>query len=89
MSPQNHETKLGAAQGRNVATQSKSPERSTRETPPVPPQVEFNPKDVTPARTFELPMKFGPPESPKHVPPVFALFDYPRNQEAPGDAGGL
>ena len=33
------------------------------------------PKDVTPATTFVLPIKFGPPESPKHVPPVLALFD--------------
>ena len=31
--------------------------------------------DVTPPITLLSPMKFGPPESPKHVPPVFALFD--------------
>ena len=46
-----------------------------RNTPPVPAQVPLRPNDVTPAMTFELPRKFGPPESPKHVPPVLALFD--------------
>jgi hypothetical protein len=28
-----------------------------------------------PATVFELPRKFGPPESPKHVPPAFVLFE--------------
>jgi hypothetical protein len=35
----------------------------------------LRPYDVTPPTTFELPMKFGPPESPKHVPPVAWLLD--------------
>lgn len=30
---------------------------------------------MTPTTTLESPRKFGPPESPKHVPPVFALLD--------------
>src|SRR4029078_9539632 len=55
--------------------QSRSSARSTRYTPPWPPHVPFLPKDVTPATTFESPRKFGPPESPKHVPPVLALLD--------------
>jgi hypothetical protein len=41
-----------------------------RDTPPVPAQLPFMPKDVTPATTFESPREFGPPESPKQVPPV-------------------
>src|SRR6058998_2128658 len=43
--------------------------------PPVPAQVRFRPNEVTPARTFEPPRKFGPPESPKQVPPLFVLFE--------------
>ena len=43
---------------------------SSRNTPPVPPHVPLSPNDVTPATTLLVPRKFGPPESPKHVPPV-------------------
>ena len=43
--------------------------------PPCPPQVGFLPYDVTPAITSVSPTKFGPPESPKQVPPVLALLD--------------
>jgi len=35
----------------------------------------LRPNEGTPARIFELPTKFGPPESPKHVPPLLALFE--------------
>ena len=35
----------------------------------------FLPNEVTPAITVDEPMKFGPPESPEHVPPVWALFE--------------
>ena len=60
---------------RNELTNSRTSGRSTRNTPPVPPHVQLSPNDVTPATTFESPRKFGPPESPKHVPPVLVLFD--------------
>jgi hypothetical protein len=59
----------------NVASQSRSSARSTRYTPPVPAQLPLRPNEVTPPTTRLLPMKFGPPESPKQVPPVWALFD--------------
>ena len=36
---------------------------------------QLSPNDVTPATTFVSPRKFGPPESPKQVPPVWALLD--------------
>ena len=35
----------------------------------------FRLNDVTPATTMLDPRKFGPPESPKQVPPVDALFE--------------
>ena len=35
----------------------------------------LSPNEVTPATTFDVPTKFGPPESPKQVPPVEVLFD--------------
>src|SRR5437763_14115121 len=49
--------------------------RSRRNTPPVPPHVPFSPNDVTPPITLLVPTKLGPPESPKQVPPVDALFE--------------
>ena len=41
----------------------------------MPPQLPLRPNDVTPPTTLDVPMKFGPPESPKQVPPVFVLFE--------------
>ena len=41
----------------------------------MPPHVPLIPNEVTPPITLEVPMKFGPPESPKQVPPVLVLFD--------------
>ncbi len=38
-------------------------------------QLPLRPKEITPAITLESPIKFGPPESPKHVPPVESLLD--------------
>src|SRR5437762_11158095 len=49
--------------------------RARRNTPPVPPHEPFRPNEVTPATTMLSPRKFGPPESPKQVPPLAALFD--------------
>ena len=54
----------------NVRRKFRSSSRSTRYTPPVPAQLPLRPYDVTPATTFVSPMKLGPPESPKQVPPV-------------------
>ena len=65
----------GSGQGRKVSIQSRLQDRSTRNTPPVPAQLPLIPNEVTPPITSESPMKFGPPESPKQVPPVLALFD--------------
>ena len=55
---------------KNGLTKSRTSCRSVRKTPPVPAQLLFRPKDVIPATTLLFPRKFGPPESPKHVPPV-------------------
>ncbi len=49
--------------------------RSVRNTPPVPAQLPLTPNEVMPATTLVSPRKLGPPESPKQVPPVFALLD--------------
>ena len=46
------------------------------------------PYEVTPPMTLELPMKLGPPESPKQVPPVWALFDS-RMEKLPVNPGVL
>src|SRR4030042_716844 len=69
-----------AASGRDVhsrygVTKSSTSCRSVRNTPPVPPQVLFMPNEVIPATMFVSPRKFGPPESPKHVPPLLALLE--------------
>ncbi len=58
-------------------SKSRSADRSTQYTPPVPAQVPLSPKEVTPPTTHESPMRFGLPESPKQVPPVLALFEEP------------
>ena len=41
----------------------------------MPAQLPFLPYDVTPATMFVPARKFGPPESPKQVPPVLELLD--------------
>ena len=87
MTPKFRVRRLGGAPGRNpwrapspaylvyCPTNASTSGRSTRKTPPVPPHVPLIPNDVTPAMTLLEPRKFGPPESPKQVPPVDALFD--------------
>ncbi len=49
---------------------------SRRYAPPMPPQLGLMPNDVTATTTFEFVLSnVGPPESPKHVPPVAVLFE--------------
>ena len=59
----------------NDFTKSSTSRLSRRNTPPVPPHVPLRPNEVTPATTLLVPRKFGPPESPKQVPPVEWLFE--------------
>jgi len=75
-------------QSEKEATKSRLQLRSMRKTPPVPAQLPLRPNDVTPATMFVSRRKFGPPESPKHVPPVDALFDS-SSEKSPVNPGTL
>src|SRR5207244_6790324 len=72
-----HRAQLRGERGyfRYCPTKSSTFVRSRRNTPPVPPHVPFSPNEVTPPITLLDPTKLGPPESPKQVPPVDALFE--------------
>ena len=67
---------------------SRTSSRSIRKTLPVPAQFPLRPKEVTPATTLLSPRKLGPPESPKHVPPVAWLLDNSR-EKSPVKPGEL
>ena len=60
----------------NPARKARSSGWSRRYAPPLPVQLGLWPHDVTATTWFEfVSSNVGPPESPKHVPPVAVLFE--------------